>query len=367
MWVLGFMSGTSLDGVDAAVIQTDGEIVSAFGPAETLPYGPAERAVLESAVENALRASYCDTDRSLFQEAEEVILETHVRLAHKLMQLTGTVDLVGFHGQTVLHRPERKLTVQIGNPAGLARTLGLPVIADMRARDIREGGQGAPLVPIYHAALADRVNLPRPLAFLNLGGVSNVTWIGEDGELLAFDVGPGNGLIDQLVASHGRGAFDVDGRLALAGRTHENIVRAMMRNPFFARTGPKSLDRYDFSINPVRILSVEDGAATLAAFSAQAVAASLQLLPTPPKVWILCGGGRHNRALCEQLELRVGPCVLADTLGLRGDAIEAEAIAYLAARSSRGLPITFPGTTGISVPTTGGLRYEPACQTSVAP
>jgi anhydro-N-acetylmuramic acid kinase len=359
MWVLGLMSGTSLDGVDAAVIETDGEHVSAFGPARTMPYQQDERVILEGAVAQALQPSFDVRNRSIFLKAEAVILRTHARLVRELIQEGAPVDLVGFHGQTVLHRPEQKRTLQIGNPAALAETLGLPVIADLRMRDLQEGGQGAPLVPVYHAALANRLDLARPIAFLNLGGVSNVTWIGEDGELRAFDVGPGNGLIDQLVAAHGLGTFDTDGRLAQAGRPQEDVVNLLMQHPFFGQTGPKSLDRYDFSLEPVRHLSVEDGAATLAAFSAQAVATAIKLLPARPSVWILCGGGRHNPALIEQLEARAGRCISADELGLRGDFIEAEAIAYLAARSCLGLPITFPSTTGISRPSTGGILHLP--------
>jgi len=359
MLVMGFMSGTSLDGVDGAVIETDGEQVIAFGPAKTVAYTADERAVLGGAVAEALRPSFRLSDRGPFAKAEAVILDTHVRLARELMGRAGAIDLAGFHGQTVLHRPDRQFTLQIGDPAALAACLGIPVIADLRIRDMKEGGQGAPLVPAYHAALAKRADLPRPLAFLNLGGVSNVSWIGVDGDIRAFDVGPGNGLIDQFVASRGLGAYDAGGRLALAGRPHENIVTELMRHPYFERFGPKSLDRYDFNIVPVSDMSVEDGAATLAAFSAQAVAASIALLPSAPKLWILCGGGRHNRALVEQLESRAGPCVSADDLGLRGDLIEAEAIAYLAARSSLDLPITFPGTTGVGQPTSGGLLYPP--------
>jgi anhydro-N-acetylmuramic acid kinase len=197
------------------------------------------------------------------------------------------------------------------------------------------------------------------VAFLNLGGVSNLTWVGEDGAVLAFDVGPGNGLIDQWVSLAGLGAYDAGGRLAAQGLVQEPVVEAMMRHPFFHRGGPKSLDRYDFSLQPVEGLSAEDGAATLTAFSAAAVSAAIALLPEPPRSWILCGGGRYNKALVSQIAQRAGPCVSADELGLRGDAIEAEAIAYLAARSVRGLPITFPMTTGAPYPVSGGVCFEP--------
>jgi anhydro-N-acetylmuramic acid kinase len=363
MRALGLMSGTSLDGVDVAVIETDGETVSAFGPARTMPYQRDERATLEAAVAQALKPFFDERNRSDFFEAEAVILQTHARAVRELICEGLVIDLVGFHGQTVLHRPEQKRTVQIGNPVALADALGLPVIADLRIRDLQEGGQGAPLVPIYHAALARRLGLEGPIAFLNLGGVSNVTWMGEDGDLRAFDIGPGNGLIDQLVAANGLGTFDEDGHLAQAGRSHEDIVSLLMQHPFFAEPGPKSLDRYDFNLEPVRHLSVEDGAATLVAFSAQAVAAAIKLLPAPPSFWILCGGGRHNPALVAQLEARAGRCISADHLGIRGDFVEAEAIAYLAARSSLALPITFPKTTGVGRPATGGTLYRPSSVT----
>jgi anhydro-N-acetylmuramic acid kinase len=357
MRVLGLMSGTSLDGVDAAVIDTDGEQILGFGPSRTFPYTAEERGILGAAVSKALDIGPDAQFSAEVKAAEAVILNTHAHAVRELVA-EGDLDLIGFHGQTILHRPEQKLTIQIGDPSALAGVLGVPVVADLRQRDLQEGGQGAPLVPIYHAALAKRLNHALPLAFLNLGGVSNLTWIGEGGALRAFDVGPGNGLIDQLVSQAGLGAYDVDGRLAAAGSVHEPIVEAMMGHPFFERAGPKSLDRYDFNLDPVRHLSVEDGAATLTAFSAQAAAAAVRFLPEPPRRWILCGGGRLNKVLVKELEARAGGCISADDLGLQGDAIEAEAIAYLAARSAMGLPITFPGTTGAPHAITGGVRFE---------
>ncbi|HVW73669.1 MAG TPA: anhydro-N-acetylmuramic acid kinase [Rhizomicrobium sp.] len=360
MRILGFMSGTSLDGVDAALLETDGERLIAFGPARAVSYTAAQRRVLEAAVAMALSDRFPPFEPKAFADAEAVILETHLKLGREISEQSGPVDLIGFHGQTVLHRPDQHLTLQIGRPQALADGLQIPVVGDLRIRDMQEGGQGAPIVPIYHAALAELRGLEKPVAFLNIGGVSNITWIGPDNALEAFDVGPGNGLIDQWVAAHGLGSCDTDGRLAGLGIAHADVIRRMMEHPFFGLTGPRSLDRYDFNLDAVQSLSAEDGAATLTAFTAEAVAHAVQALPEAPRTWVLCGGGRHNKTLGHELDRRLGGCHLAEDFGFRGDFVEAEAIAFLAARSVRGLPITFPGTTGTPRPTTGGKLYRPA-------
>lgn len=359
MRVLGFMSGTSLDGVDAAILETDGERLIDFGPARAVSYTAAQRGILEAAVAMALSDPFSPFEPQAFLEAEAVILQSHLKLGREIIEQSDAVDLIGFHGQTVLHRPEQHLTLQIGHPQALADGLQLPVVGDLRIRDMQEGGQGAPIVPIYHAALAELRGLEKPTAFLNIGGVSNITWIGPNNALEASDVGPGNGLIDQWVAAHGLGSCDMDGRLAGAGTAHAEIVRQMMAHPFFGQTGPRSLDRYDFNLDAVQSLSVEDGAATLTAFTVEAVANAVPSLPGAPRGWVLCGGGRHNKTLRHALGRRLGRCHLAEDFGFRGDFVEAEAIAFLAARSVHGFPITFPGTTGTSHPTTGGTLYRP--------
>lgn len=360
MRVLGFMSGTSLDGVDAAVLETDGERSVTFGPARAVSYSADERRILETAVAVALEDGFSRSGQQVFEEAEAVILQSHLRLGREMCEQARPIDLIGFHGQTVLHRPEQHLTLQLGRPQVLADTLGVPVIADLRHRDMQEGGQGAPIVPVYHAALATLRNLERPAVFLNIGGVANITWIGADSKIEAYDVGPGNGLIDQWVASHGRGTYDQDGRLASSGTSHAGIVGQMMSHPFFGISGPRSLDRYDFSLDAVQSLSLEDGAATLTAFTAEAVAHAVRALSEVPRTWVLCGGGRHNKALRQELDHRMGQCRLAEDFGFRGDFIEAEAIGFLAVRALRGLPITFPGTTGVAHPVSGGALYQPS-------
>ncbi|MEJ2459839.1 MAG: anhydro-N-acetylmuramic acid kinase, partial [Novosphingobium sp.] len=249
MLVLGYMSGTSLDGVDAALLETDGERIEAFGPAFLSPFDDAERGVIERATVEALAWNGIGAAPASFAAAEAVVHEAHLRAAREIAKQAGRrPDLVGFHGQTVLHRPERRLTVQIGDAQALSDALGIPVVGQMRLDDLAAGGQGAPLVPAYHAALAGKLGLERPVAFLNLGGVANVTFIGVDLELIAFDTGPANGLIDQIVQARGAGRYDDGGRLAAAGRTNGEALAQLLSHEYFRGNGPKSLDRYDFPL-----------------------------------------------------------------------------------------------------------------------
>lgn len=356
MRVLGLMSGTSLDGVDAAIIDTDGERVLGFGPARTFAYAPDDRCALMAAVEDALSGASAPAS---FEAAARVIERKHADAVHALLAEpdAGEVELIGFHGQTVIHRPEAGLTRQLGSGEVLAAMTGIDVVWDLRAADVAAGGQGAPIVPVYHKALAARAGLAAPVAVLNIGGVANVTFIGRGGELIAFDTGPGNGLIDQLMETRGAGAFDEGGRIAASGAVDELALRRLLDHPYFEKGGTKSLDRYDFSLAPVAHLALADAAATLVAFTAATVALGASRLPQAPQRWIICGGGRHNAAIMAALEARLGvPCLEAEAVGWRGDTVEAEAIAYLAARSVMGLPLTFEGTTGVPRPMTGGRR-----------
>jgi anhydro-N-acetylmuramic acid kinase len=268
----------------------------------------------------------------------------------------GTIDLVGYHGQTVLHDPARAMTVQLGDGALLSEQTGLDIVFDMRAADVAAGGQGAPLVPIYHRALAVQLAM-LPAAFVNIGGVANVTWIGE--RIIAFDTGPGNALLDDWMLKHMGAAHDADGACAKRGRVNEEALTALLTNGYFGRLPPKSLDRNDFSAAPVAGLSLEDGAATLTAFTAASIARGREHTPIEPRVWVVCGGGRKNRTLMSMLASNVPNAVVpAEALGLNGDFIEAEAWAYLAVRSVLGLPITYPDTTGVDQPLTGGMLVK---------
>ena len=348
---IGLMSGTSMDGIDAAVIETDGETVSAHGPFVSMPYDDDLRSSLAATIGHA------DSTGELVRR----LTETHAGIVNNLLKENGltpdNIDIIGFHGHTILHRPEARVTVQIGDGGLLSRLTGVDVINDFRAADVAGGGQGAPFAPLYHAALAR--DLERPLAVLNLGGIANVTYAGADGSLMAFDTGPGNGLIDDWAQAQGYGRMDADGALAAAGRVQENALAALLDLSYFDRPPPKSLDRLDFDPAPVRGLSAADGAATLTAFTAQSVALALRFLPQPPRRWLVCGGGRHNpslmQSLREALQVAVDP---VEAVGWRGDAIEAEAFGFLAVRSLLGLPLSLPSTTGVATPTRGGVLHK---------
>jgi anhydro-N-acetylmuramic acid kinase len=368
MRVLGFMSGTSLDAVDMAILETDGETITAYGPAGERKLDPATRAVVLAATHAALKWPRGVPAPAVFADAARAVAEEHLAAAREFLAGHGLsakdLDLVGFHGQTVLHeRPTAQRvgrTVQLGDAAILAAGLGLPVAHDFRTADVAAGGEGAPLAPIYHAALARMAGLQTPVAVLNLGGVANITLIGPHEAMLAYDTGPANGMIDLWVQSKTEARYDADGRLAAAGRVDERALAALLAHPYFSATPPKSLDRYDFPMTPVEHLSLENGAATLTAFTAEAIAMAVRAAPETPTVLIACGGGRHNPALMAAIRARAGVAVrCAEDVGWRGDSIEAEAFAYLAARTARGLPISFPGTTGVKAPMTGGVIVRP--------
>jgi anhydro-N-acetylmuramic acid kinase len=360
---LGLMSGTSLDGVDAALVETDGEAHARPGAALTLPYDEALRARLRALLD---RAETLARDDAALIEAERALTDRHAEAVAALLAKAGVaardVAALGFHGQTILHRPERRLTWQIGDAARLARAAGMPVVHDFRSADVAAGGQGAPFAPLWHAALAG--GLARPLAVLNLGGVGNVTWIGADGTVLACDTGPGNGPLDDWVAARAGVAFDAGGRIAAAGRVAVAVLARLMAHPFFAAPPPKSLDRLEFAhalaASGLAALPLADGAATLAAFTAASVAAVRAHLPQAPLRWLVTGGGRHNAAIMTALRAALGVSVEpVEAVGWDGDALEAQAFAYLAARSLRGLPLSLPTTTGAPRPMPGGRVARP--------
>jgi anhydro-N-acetylmuramic acid kinase len=344
--IIGLMSGTSLDGVDAAWLVTDGETIGEFGPAITLPYPPALRADLRNLID---RAADLTPDDAAVTDAAHRLTIVH---AQAVRALPAAASLIGFHGQTILHRPEAGRTWQIGDAVWLARELGIQVAYDFRSADVAAGGQGAPLVPVFHAALA--AGLEKPLAVLNIGGVANISFIGED-DLSAWDTGPGCALLDDFCARHLGEPMDRDGRLAAAGTPDEVALATLLAHPFFARPAPKSLDRQDFAyaIGAVAHLSPQDGAATLAAFTARAVAASPW--PATPRRILVTGGGRLNPAIMAALRAAM-PCPVeaVESVGWNGDALEAQCFAYLAARVERGLPLSFPHTTGVRSPSPGG-------------
>lgn len=356
---IGLMSGTSLDGVDAALIETDGVNIHAFGSCVTRPYPEELRTLLRSVFGGV----------GPIAEAEQAMTLFHADVVQILLQQAGleaaAVDVIGFHGQTILHRPEEGRTWQIGDGALLARLTGIPVVCDFRSADVAAGGQGAPLVPLFHAALCR--DIPGPLAVLNLGGVGNVTYIGgsEPDDLLAFDTGPANAPLDDWILRHTGETYDRDGRLAATGRVEDAAVAAFLSDSYFERTPPKSLDRDDFKLTLdllTRSLSPADGAATLSAMVAGAVLMAQTHFPQPVHRWLICGGGRHNLTLMNALSAVLSPAVVesADVLGWNGDALEAQAFGFLAVRSLCGLPLSLPGTTGVAEPTSGGVCFKPS-------
>jgi len=368
MRILGFMTGTSLDAVDMAVLETDGEDIQAFGPAGERKLREATRDLLLEATDQARAWPRGSPEPAIFARAARAVADEHLHAAESFLAEHGLVwtnfDLLGVHGQTVLHeRPTAERigrTVQLLDAGRLAQGSGRPVAFDFRTADVAAGGEGAPLAPIYHAARARAAGLSAPVAALNVGGVANITLIGADGTLLAFDTGPGNGMIDLMLQSRDLGRFDDGGRLAASGRVDEAALATLLAGDYFAAPAPKSLDRYDFSIQAVAHLTAADAAATLTAFTAEAVVKAFAQGGESPAALIVCGGGRHNPEIMRVLSARAPvPVQAAEAVGWRGDAIEAEAFAYLAARTACGLPISFPGTTGVAVPMTGGRIVNP--------
>ncbi len=376
MLAIGLMSGTSLDGIDAALIETDGEAFVRPIAFRGEPYSDSARAQLAEATRMALTFDKPRASPPVVA-AGELITRAHVFAVHKLLADAGVaaadVDVIGFHGQTIAHRPDRRWTWQIGDGAAVARATGITTVSDFRSADVAAGGQGAPLLPVYHAALA--AGLEGPVAVLNLGGVGNITFIpggrdmhdsremsperaqmmDRDG-LVAFDTGPANGLIDSWVEAETGARYDAGGALAASGQIDETVLTAMLDHPFFDAPPPKSLDRNDFTIQPARGLSAADGAATLTAFTAATVAEALRHLPARPVRLLVAGGGRHNPTMLAMIAERTGLVVEpTDVLGWNGDALEAEGFAYMAVRTLKGLTISFPGTTGVPVAMAGGV------------
>ncbi len=352
---LGLISGTSMDGIDAAITEIDGERVGGLRPPGTYPYEPHLRARLLSMAAAPDTVSEAD-----LRAVEATLTDAHADVVGAFVNANNVdlagIDVIGFHGQTILHRPERRLTRQLGDGARLAGALGVDVVNDFRAADVAAGGQGAPFASLYHRALA--AELPPPLAVLNIGGVANVTFINGE-EALAFDTGPGNALLDDWVSQHTGASYDDGGRLAATGRVDQQRLSRLLDESFFEMTPPKSLDRNDFDPGVIDGLSVADGAATLVEFTAQSIARARPHLPAPPQRWLVCGGGRHNAAIMSRLtEVLGAPCVPVEDVGWNGDALEAQAFAFLAVRSRRGLPLSLPSTTGVPRPMPGGTLHR---------
>jgi anhydro-N-acetylmuramic acid kinase len=356
--------------VDVALIETDGEEIGRLGPTGYRPYSDPERDVVRRAIAVAANLSDRSARPAVLAEAEELVTDMHAEAVEAFLAANGMppseVAVVGFHGQTVLHRPDRGLTIQLGNGAALAGRIGIPVVYDFRAADVAAGGHGAPMVPVFHRAMLRLIKRAHPVGVLNLGGVANVTFINGGTELVACDTGPGNALIDDFVRLRTGQPQDDEGRAAAAGKVDEAAVARVLKHPFFATPPPKSLDRNAFrhwvtEEGRLTSKSTPDGAATLTAITAAAVAHAITVLPRAPVAWIVAGGGTRNPTLMRMLAERLAPAQIetAGAVGWSADALEAQAFAYLAVRTLKGLPLTFPTTTGAPRPLTGGILARP--------
>jgi anhydro-N-acetylmuramic acid kinase len=368
---IGLMSGTSMDGIDVALVRTDGRDRVERGPALGIAYDPKFRDRLKQALEDAKSVTHREERPGSLAAVEKDLTLRHAEAVRNFLSKnnlqSADVDVIGFHGQTVLHRPDEALTVQLGDGALLAREIGIAVVHDMRANDMVHGGQGAPLIPVYHAALTAglpaHLHSERPVVFVNIGGISNLTFVGTGGKIVAYDSGPGNTLIDQWVEAHAGIPYDQGGMIASEGRVLADLTERYLANPFFAGPKRRSLDRNDFLPPSGADASLEDGARTLAHVTAAAILKSSKHLPERPGTYVICGGGRLNRIIMRDLSdlasAEQAAVISAEEAGLDGDAMEAEAWAYLAVRSLEGLPLTFPGTTGVIKPMTGGVLNLP--------
>ena len=352
---LGLMSGVSMDGIDAAIVETDGLASARTSAWASVPYDGALRrrlAAVVASADNATANQLITLTRDV-TDAHAAAVETF--LARRFID-PGRIDIVGFHGHTVSHRPEAGITRQIGDGPRLAERLGIDVVTDFRSADVAAGGRGGPLAPLFLAALTR--GLPRPIAILDLGAVGTVTFV--DGEtVLAFDAGPANALVDAWVARHGDQPFDAGGQLAAAGTVREDALAALLDQPYFEATPPKWIDPSAISTEAVAALSPADGAATLTMFAVEAVVRSVEHLPAPPVRWLVAGGGRHNGMMMALLRARLGvPIDPVEGAGWQGDALAAQTVGYLAVRSLKGLPLSLPTTTGAPLPIRGGVLHR---------
>jgi anhydro-N-acetylmuramic acid kinase len=365
IWAVGLMTGTVLDGnIDVALVKTDGETIESFGEYTLSPYPQSIRDTLEETLFQARKWNFEGDEPAIFAEAEDALTRAQSAAVLDLVAQAGLkpedIGIIGFHGQSVLHRAPQPgrigATRQLGNGQLMRDLTGIRVAYDFRSADVRAGGQGAPLAALYHKGLLRKINATDgKTAVLNLGGVANVTWWDGADKLVAFDTGPANAPINDFIKGLGLGDMDRDGAIAARGKVDEERLAKLLTHPYLSAVYPKSLDRFDFLSTMADGLGPEDGAATLTAFTTGAVGKALDLLPARPEKLIVCGGGRHNPTIMSMLHTRAGVTAInADDVGLRGDAVEAECFAFLAVRVLRDLPISFPTTTGTPHPLTGG-------------
>jgi anhydro-N-acetylmuramic acid kinase len=349
---IGCMSGTAMDGIDIALIESDG-----YGYIKPIGFlSETHDPDFREKLRICLNKTEVDSDVKL---TEDDFTKRHVPLIQKLINkfnlLKKDIDIIGFHGQTIHHDPENKLTVQMGDGDLLAQETGIDVVHSIRHADVQAGGQGAPFLPVYHRALALNAGLELPVAIINIGGVGNITWINNDG-MIAFDTGPGNAMIDDWVKMHTGKAYDDNGAIAAKGIVDQTYVTNFLNSPYFLKKYPKSLDRNDFIDIKLENITFENGAATLTEMTIRSIALGVSQCPKKPKAIYVTGGGRHNAYIMKRLAQETNlPVYTTDTLGWNGDAMEAQGFAYMAVRTLLNEPISFPSTTGCPKPTVGGI------------
>lgn len=367
-YAIGLMSGTSCDGIDAALLRTDGVNILSRGPNSFLPFTLAEQEEIRAVMKNVAACEGKNARLTAAMKVEDLITAKHIEAVEKFFSSfdlnAEDVDVIGFHGQTMFHDPDEFYSIQIGDGAALAKALGIPVVYDFRSEDMRMGGQGAPLVPVYHRALVRQAEMELPVAIVNIGGVANVTYVvgtqdinnNDGGDMLAFDTGPGNALLNDWVEKHTGEKMDFSGRYASAGTVNDEIVNRFLSQDYFEVTPPKSLDRNSFEIPDFDGLSLEDGAATLTEITVRSIAHAMKFMDSLPRQWIVVGGGALNDEMVHRLE-----CILdmeltnSKNIGWDADFMEAEAFGFLAVRHLAQLPISFPSTTGVKKSSCGGL------------
>lgn len=355
-----------MDGVDCALVKSDGHSANAMFHPVHISYSPELRHEISQAMKLAVALGHSSQQNEQIDQLARKLTDIHARAVKQTLKANALtnkdIDVAGFHGQTLVHRPDEGWTWQIGDGQQLADKIRIPVVNDFRRQDMEGGGQGAPLVPIYHQALIKALSgVEYPVAIINIGGVSNITWIGckNEGRMLAFDTGPGNALLDDWIRQHTGEPMDRGGALAAKGDVDHSLTEQWLDNSYFFKTPPKSLDRHSFSMGGIEKLSLEDGAATLLDFTVKTIEIALSHCPERPKHIYICGGGRHNKTLMQNLAKMNIPLNSVESLDWNGDFLEAEAFAYLACRHLLDLPITFPGTTGIIRSSPGGKLFKP--------
>jgi anhydro-N-acetylmuramic acid kinase len=359
---IGLMSGTSSDGIDASIIKSDGENEVHFIGNFFLAYEENVKIKIRSLKEKINLISDLNKNKLEIATLEREITLLHAKTVDLITKKNkidkSKIDLIGFHGHTIFHNFAEKKTIQIGDGKLLAQLTNSNVVNNFRENDINNGGQGAPLVPIFHKLLQNKLDLKKPILIVNIGGISNVTYIGQEKEIVSLDTGPGNCLIDKILQlkSKNKKQFDKNGAIAFSGSIDKNILESYLNDPYYDSLPPKSLDINDFSISPLRSLSLEDSVSTLSELTALTIVNSLSFFSVKPKKIILCGGGRKNKYIFERIkQLSNIPTNNIDEYNINGDFIESQAFAYLAIRSFLKKHISFPETTGVSRPSTGGV------------